>query len=93
MRLVVLALSLVASTAALAEPPCTINREQFETIKNDWPISKVNNFLGCVGELTTESKFGDIETQVRKYPAANGRGVASLMFQNRRLMQKYQSGL
>ncbi|QGY01487.1 hypothetical protein MMSR116_05905 [Methylobacterium mesophilicum SR1.6/6] len=86
MRAAVIALAFLIPTGASAEPNCRMTLDQFEAIRLDWAISRVSNLLGCVGDVTAESKFGDLETKVLIYPG--DRGNFQLMFQNRRLVRK-----
>jgi hypothetical protein len=86
MRAAIAALALLIPTTALADEKCRMTVDQFEAIRLDWPVSRVNNLLGCDGELSGASKFGDIETKVYVYYGEHNN--FQLLFQNRRLARK-----
>ncbi|WP_346906076.1 DUF3862 domain-containing protein [Faecalicatena orotica] len=70
-----------------------ITLDIFNQITTGMTYEEVKNLIGSDGTLTTDTNIGGVQSTMYMWKAADGIGIASIMFQNDAVVSASQTGL
>ena len=79
--------------SALAVQPCVATYERFRKIKAGFLKYRVDQIMGCEGELVSSSRVGDYNVETYSWQGNKFFSAMTVTYSNRRVQSTYQMNL